>query len=61
MSVDQTGKQDLLAEIEDIASVAGSDLFEAADVRYLISGDGNRAILNRLAHHRHDHARANDF
>jgi hypothetical protein len=56
MRVDQTGEQDLLAEIQDVASVTGFYLFERADGRYLISGDRNRAILNRLAHHRHDHA-----
>ena len=50
MRVNQTGEQDLLAEIQVLSAIAGSHLFERADVRYLISGNCDRAILNRLAH-----------
>src|SRR4026207_1412796 len=59
MGADQTGQQSLLAKIDHGAGIARFDLVEFSNIDNSISGNCDRAILNRRSIHRPEGARAN--
>ena len=60
MRVNQTRRQHLFPEIDNLAGVARLDVIKSANINDPISRNSDRAVLNGRFVHRHNDARANN-